>query len=526
MDTKNSFAQNKFSVFSAVLVVIVAVAVLMASTTRGRQMLGLDIATQPSFASEVKYREVRNGLPNQYIVVMNEDKVSDPTAEAGKLSKRYGGESKAVYTSVIKGYAATMTKEEAIALSKDARVKFVEQDGVFSEAAEQVNPPSWGLDRIDQLALPLSGAYSSDSSFDGSGTHVYVIDGGIRPTHVDFGGRASIALDTVPDGRNGLDCTGHGTHVAGTIGGINYGVAKGAAIHALRVLDCSGDGNTSRIIQALDWVRNNRINPAVANLSLSGDISPALDMALQNLINSGVPAVVAAGNLNDDACTSSPGRVASAVTVAATNTNDSKAPFSAWGGCVDINAPGVNIVSASHTTDSGNALRSGTSMAAPHVTGVAAILLQKHPGISVSTLSELLAFEGTKNVLTGLNSATPNTLLFSNPLGIQQTKGPRVEIETPPNNYVYGIGSFTVTARGKSALGVGNVTLSLNGNVLRTCPGTQGGDTVCSYQLLGYALDPSRRAHTITATVTDIFPIPRTATQSITIRKVGGTKTQ
>jgi subtilisin family serine protease len=301
-----------------------------------------------------------------------------------------------------------MSEAEAEALSLDFRVKYVEEDGVMQASATQSNPP-WGLDRIDQRNRPLSATYTYN--WTGSGVRVYVIDTGIRTTHTQFGGRASNVFDAF--GGNGVDCNGHGTHVSGTVGGSTYGVAKSALLRGVRVLNCSGSGSTSGVIAGVDWVTSNHINPAVANMSLGGGASTTLDNAVNNLSNSGVAIAVAAGNSNVDACSSSPARAANAITVGSTTSTDARSSFSNFGTCVDLFAPGSSILSSWFSSDTATATLSGTSMASPHVAGVAALYKQANPSASAATIRNAIVNNATSGVISGAGTGSPNRLLYS-----------------------------------------------------------------------------------------------------------------
>jgi len=361
-----------------------------------------------------KLRKAANKIENNYIVVLNDAVVGErgrfsiAPYIAQEMVETHRGQLTHLYQHAINGFAVQMTPEEAEALSQDFRVAYVEEDAVVTADATQSNPP-WGLDRIDQRNRPLNATYIFN--WTGSGVRAYVIDTGIRTTHTQFGGRASNVFDAF--GGSGADCNGHGTHVSGTIGGSTYGVAKSALLRGVRVLDCNGSGSTSGVIAGVDWVTNNHINPAVANMSLGGGASSSLDTAVNNLANSGVPIAVAAGNSNTDACTQSPARAANAITVGSTTQSDARSSFSNFGTCLDIFAPGSGILSAYATSDTATATLSGTSMASPHVAGVAALYKQFNPGASASTTRNAIVNGSTTGVLTGIGTGSPNRLLYS-----------------------------------------------------------------------------------------------------------------
>ena len=361
-----------------------------------------------------KLRRQANKIQNSYIVVLDDSVVGEKGPYsiaayiANDMAENYHGKLKHVYQNALNGFAAEMSEEDAERLSEDFRVKFVEEDAVMTADATQTNPP-WGLDRIDQRNLPLNATYNYN--WTGSGVRVYVIDTGIRTSHTQFGGRASNVFDAF--GGNGQDCHGHGTHVSGTVGGSTYGVAKSALLRGVRVLDCSGSGPNSGVIAGVDWVRQNRINPAVANMSLGGGISSALDTAVNNLSNSGVAIAVAAGNSNANACNSSPARAANAITVGSTTTTDARSSFSNFGTCLDLFAPGSGILSAWFTSNTATATLSGTSMASPHVAGVAALYKQANPSASATTIRNAIVNNATTNVVTNAGTGSPNRLLYS-----------------------------------------------------------------------------------------------------------------
>jgi subtilisin family serine protease len=366
------------------------------------------------------HRHQGRNIPNHYIVVLDQDVnglEADPVADITVASDAdqvmftaaSTGRVEHVYAHALHGFSAEMTEAEAIALSNDPRVRFVEEDSIVQINTTQ-NNATWGLDRIDQAARPLSGTYTYTTT--GSGVNAYVIDTGIRITHTQFQGRASVAFDAINDGRNGIDCNGHGTHVSGTIGGVTYGVAKSVRLFAVRVLNCQGSGTNSGVIAGVDFVTRNHASPAVANMSLGGGISTALDTAVQNSINSGVTYAIAAGNSNTNAANSSPARVGAAITVGASTINDARASFSNFGSVVDIFAPGQSITSAWATSDTATNTISGTSMATPHVAGVAARYLQTHTTASPATVRNALVAAASLNRLTGIPAGTANRLLF------------------------------------------------------------------------------------------------------------------
>jgi subtilisin family serine protease len=301
------------------------------------------------------------------------------------------------------------------ALRADSRVAYVESDATVRANATQTGA-TWGLDRVDQRALPLSGTYTYTYTATGSGVNAYVIDTGIRKTHSEFGGRAVHGVDTTtPLGLTSDDCNGHGTHVAGTIGGATYGVAKSVRLVAVRVLDCAGVGLTSGVIAGVDWVTGNHQagQPAVANMSLGGGKSAALEQAVANSIADGITYAVAAGNETEDACTGSPSGLPAAITVGATTRTDARASFSDFGSCVDFFAPGSGITSSYFLTDTSTMTLSGTSMASPHAAGVAAVYLQGSPAAAPQQVRDALFSLTTKGVVTDARSAN-NHLLFTN----------------------------------------------------------------------------------------------------------------
>lgn len=365
---------------------------------------------------ETKIRKADKPIPNRYIVVFEDwaagalGDESNAVAVAEELAIVYGGTIDKIFRHAINGYSVEMSPKEADELSRDARVKYVEEDGVVSIDTTQTNA-TWGLDRIDQRDMPLNGTYVYTPT--GSGVSAYIIDTGIRRTHAEFGTRAFVGYDAIGDGQNTNDCNGHGTHVAGTVGGTTYGVAKAVRLYAVRVLNCQGSGSNAGVIAGIDWVTANHVKPAVANMSLGGGASSSLDTALNNSINAGVTHVVAAGNSNANACNYSPARVANAVTVGSTTNTDARSSFSNFGTCLDIFAPGSSITSAWHTSNTATNTISGTSMASPHVAGVAALYLQGNPTASNNTVRNAIVDTSTQGKVTNPGSGSPNRLLYS-----------------------------------------------------------------------------------------------------------------
>jgi aqualysin 1 len=439
---KNKFhpATNAFKIFVFLMIAMLAfgnmgVTPTLASTSKAPML-------QPA-SDEV--------IPDQYIVIYKRGIMTTQADISIRASvQANGGQVQYVYTSAIKGFSARLPEAALNAVLSDPNVAYVEPDVMISLppeeqggaqeagdiAADDVNaqavqtPATWGLDRIDQSSLPLTNSYTYNER--GDGVHVYIIDTGIRTTHTQFGGRATKNFDSIGDGQAGNDCDGHGTHVAGTVGGSTYGVAKLVRLHAVRVLNCLGSGSYSGVIAGVDWVANNHIKPAVANMSLGGPALTTLDNAVNGAVNKGVVMVVAAGNETTNACTKSPARASKAITVGATDITDFRSWFSNFGSCLDIFAPGSSITSAWITSNTAINTISGTSMAAPHVAGVAALYLEVKPNATPSMVTYGIINAATLGKVSD-PVGSPDRLLYSRQVARPKLLDPKGNItDTTP----------------------------------------------------------------------------------------------
>jgi serine protease len=358
-------------------------------------------------------------VEGEYIVVLKQQALSSAQSEEDKkalagdvymsLAANAAADIKIQYNSAIHGFvAANVTPQGLKALKADPRVDFIEQNAYVRATATQTGA-TWGLDRIDQTSLPLDSAYNYATT--ASNVHAYILDTGVLSAHSEFSGRMVSGYTAITSGGT-EDCNGHGTHVAGTVAGTNYGVAKGAKVVPVRVLDCNGSGTNAGVIAGVDWVKNNAIKPAVANMSLGGGDSAALDTAVNGAIDAGVSFVVAAGNSNSDACTGSPNKVPNAITVASSTNTDARSSFSSWGSCIDIFAPGSDIKSAWHTGSNATNTISGTSMAAPHVAGAAALYLANNTSATPQQVSNHLSSTAVTGKISNPNGS-PNKLLHT-----------------------------------------------------------------------------------------------------------------
>lgn len=355
-------------------------------------------------------------IPGRYIVVFK-DHVTDAGSEAEKVIRNEGGVRHFTFSKGLKGFVATLPDGAVAKVRNDPIVDFVEQDQIATiNVTENLPTGGWGLDRIDQVDRPLDTLYHYSGT--GTGVKAFIIDTGIRASHQEFGGRVVSGYTAISDGNGTNDCNGHGTHVAGTVGGTTWGVAKGVTLVPVRVLDCTGSGAYSGVIAGIDWVANSNLRPAVANLSLGGGTSAALDAAIAGAVSKGVTVVVAAGNSNADACNYSPSRAPSAITVGATTSSDARASYSNYGSCLDIFAPGSSITSAWNTSDVATNSISGTSMASPHVAGVAALVLEGKPSSSPASVASFLTSSASLNKLTSIGAGSPNRLVYSLAAGV------------------------------------------------------------------------------------------------------------
>ncbi|MGI8692747.1 MAG: S8 family serine peptidase [Geodermatophilaceae bacterium] len=450
-------------------------------------------------------------IADSYIVVLRDTtalRAQGVPAVVAQLAARHRGSVERTYLAALQGFSTTMSEANARRLAAEPAVAYVEQDHTVQASATQTNPPSWGLDRIDQRDLPLNNSYTYPTT--ASNVRAYIIDTGVRFTHSTFGGRATSGRDTVNNDNDATDCNGHGTHVAGTVGGSAYGVAKGVQIVGVRVLDCAGSGSNAGVIAGVDWVTANAVKPATANMSLGGSASTALDTSVRNSINSGISYGLAAGNENANACNGSPSRVAEGITVGATAINDARASYSNYGTCLDIFAPGVNITSSWYTSDTATNTISGTSMATPHVVGAAALYLATNPGATPQQVRDNMVNTATLNKVTDPRTGSPNRLLFVTQTGVGNT----VTVTNP--------GSRTGTVGTATSLQIQASSSQTGQTLTYSATGLPSGLSISSSTGLISGTPTAAGTFTTTASASDTTGASGSATFSWTINGSGG----
>jgi subtilisin family serine protease len=468
--------------------------------------LSLALSAAPAFAQpSAKLVQHSDAVAGEYIVVLapSQDAADDERAgldaKIDRLARAHGGDVHDRFSHALPGFVERLSEEAAAALADDPDVAFVEQNARIYADVTQTNA-TWGIDRIDQAALPLDTSYRLFA--DGAGATAYVLDSGVRTTHGEFAGRLLPGYTAIADGRGTNDCTGHGTHVAGTVAGKVLGVAKKTTIVPVRVLGCEGTGSLAGILSGIDWILANKRPRSVVNMSLGGPVSDAQDAAIRKLIAAGITVVASAGNNNVDACLQSPARVPEAITVAATGMTDARAPFSNWGKCVDVFAPGVEIRAASFNGDNLSLVMSGTSQAAPHVTGAVALYLSTHPDATPAQVTQALVAGATLGRVTD-PQGSPNRLLATS---VADSVAPMAAITSPAADAQVSP-SFTVTATATDPNLV-RVMLAIDGEVHATLT-----DPPFTFDVS----DIAPGAHMIVVTATDAAAHSTTASSAITV---------
>ncbi|MEV4662465.1 S8 family serine peptidase [Micromonospora echinofusca] len=494
----------------------------------GVAALAMVATATPAMAAEpvgtIRAAGGATAVADSYIVVFKDSSVARGGVgdSAQRLVGRHGGSVARTYAAALRGFEVRVGAKAAARIAADPAVAYVEQNHTVSISGTQTNPPSWGLDRIDQRALPLNSSYTYPNT--ASNVHAYIIDTGIRFSHSDFGGRAVSGYDAV-DGGSADDCNGHGTHVAGTVGGSAYGVAKGVQLVGVRVLNCQGSGTNAGVIAGVDWVTANAVKPAVANMSLGGGANTTLDTAVRNSINSGVSYGLAAGNdSGGNACNTSPARTAEGITVGSTTNTDARSSFSNIGTCLDIFAPGSSITSAWHTSDTSTNTISGTSMATPHVVGAAALVASANPAWTPQQVRDYLVNNATSNVVTNPGTGSPNKLLYVVNGDTPPTNDFSVSVSPTSGSTAPG-GSVTATVATATTNGSAqSVSLSASGlpsgatASFSPATVTSGGSSTLTISTSA-STPPGTYSVTVTGTAASGS---RTATYSLTVTGTGG----
>jgi subtilisin family serine protease len=458
-----------------------------------------------------------SAIPGRYIVVL-EDKGAQglqgsPLAvrtASDALTRAHGGTLRRVYAHALRAFSASLTEEEARRMSEDPRVRYVEQERTFKLEGLQISP-TWGLDRVDQRYQPLDNRYYYE--YTGAGVHAYILDTGVRSTHVEFAGRMGNGFDAIGDGVGTEDCQGHGTHVAGTLGGTTYGVAKQVTIHPVRIITCTGEGTLEQALAGIDWVTANHVKPAVANMSIGAEATQAVDDAVTASIEAGVVYVVAAGNESVPACTRSPARTPRALTVGATGQMDLMSFFSNYGPCVDLFAPGERIDSAWYTSDTQVHTLDGTSMATPHAAGAAALYLEGHPNATPDEVTEELTARSTRNVVEGMDPDSPNVLLHTACMGSAEQVPPQMALTAPVEGATL-TGTVTLSATASDDVSVTKVEFYLNGVLI-------GADTTAPYSIAWNSNDALNGPATLSARAFDSSCNSRAESISVTVQNAG-----
>ncbi len=477
--------------------------------------LGFAIAMAlPALSLAAELRQASRPVEGQYIVVLKQDQVRlgndqrsnlpEVVAVAVDISANFNVQYVRHYEHVLPGFVIRANAKQLERLLFDPRVDYVEQDGIVTASATQTGA-TWGIDRVDQRNLPLNSSYIYETT--ASNVHAYIIDTGVLGTHTQFTGRMSNGYTAISDSNGTNDCNGHGTHVAGTVAGTTYGVAKGARVHPVRVLGCDGSGTNSGVIAGMDWVTANHVKPAVANMSLGGGASTATDDAVQRMYAAGVTVVVAAGNDNANACNYSPARAVNAITVGSTTNTDARSSFSNYGTCLDIWGPGSNITSSWYTGTSATNTISGTSMASPHVAGVAALWLANTPPATPALVATALFNNSTLNKVTNAGTGSVNRMVHS------------LWGSTPPPANVAPTASFNFTTSGLTA-NFTDASTDSDGTIASRSWNFGDGTT-------STATNPSKTyssagTRTVTLTVTDNGGLTNTTSRSVTVATSGG----